>query len=57
MKKEYIKPELMVEELATIEMIAGSLQYGEGDYDTSDKDNLSVGRRGKWGDLWFTEQD
>ena len=55
MKKQYIKPELMVEELETIEMIAMSLNE-EGGIEES----LSTGRnnrRGTWGNLWYTEQE
>ena len=54
-KKQYIKPELMVEELETIEMIAMSLQDEGGE-----EQSLSIGRggrRGQWGNLWYTDQD
>ena len=53
-KKQSIKPELMVEELETVEMIAMSMYEEEGD------DSLSNGRnnrRGTWGNLWYTEQE
>ena len=56
MKKEYIKPELMVEELETIEMIAMSIEEGV----AGEGDQLSTGRnnrRGTWGNLWYTEQE
>ena len=52
-KKEYIKPELMVENIETIEMIAMSM-YDEG----GNEDSLSNGRggrRGQWGNLWSSE--
>ena len=53
-KKEYIKPELMVEELETIEMIAMSQLYDEGGNEESLSNNRN-GRRGQWGNLWYTE--
>ena len=53
MKKEYIKPELMVEELDTeVLMLALSGEEAE--------EQLSIGRnnrRGTWGNLWYTEQE
>ena len=52
-KKQYIKPELMVEELETVEMIAMSMYDEEGD--DSYANNRNFGRRGQWGNLWFTE--
>ena len=49
-KKTYIKPELMVEELASeILMFTGSM-YDE-EVDTT-IDQLGTGRRGRWGNLW-----
>ena len=58
MKKQYIKPELMVEVLETVEMIATS------NFDLNDtngiEESLSNGRnnrRGTWGNLWYTEQE
>ena len=53
MKKEYIKPELMVEVIETVEMIATSMRMYDDEVDT--KNQLSTGRRGQWGNLWFTE--
>ena len=56
MKKQYIKPELMVEVLETVEMIATSSftlnEYGGKEESLS---NGRDGRRGQWGNLWFTE--
>ena len=54
MKKESIKPELMVEVLETVEMIATSMRMYDGQVDT-EKEQLGTGRRGQWGNLWFTE--
>ena len=56
-KQEYIKPEMMVEELETVEMIASSLEFVDGEYANTKEDQLSAGRRGKWGNLWYTEQE
>ncbi len=53
-KKTYIKPELMVEVLETVEIIATSIPIVE----EEGTDQLSIGRgsrRGKWGNLWYTE--
>lgn len=53
-KKTYIKPEMMIEVLNTeVLMLAIS-----GDEVNTDTDQLSIGRgnrRGKWGNLWYTE--
>ena len=54
MKKQYIKPELMVEELETIEMIAMSLNEEMGSESLA---NGRGNRRGTWGNLWYTEQE
>ncbi len=61
-KKIYIKPEMEVIEMEIQSpMLSGSdqdvnLEFGFGEVD-SEKDQLSVGRtrRGKWGNLWYTE--
>lgn len=53
-KKTYIKPELMIEELEIVEIIATSIPIVE----EEGTDQLSIGRgnrRGKWGNLWYTE--
>ncbi len=48
MKKEYIKPEM---ELTLIETeLPMAMSIGEGE--ATDKDGLSHGRRGSWGNLW-----
>ena len=52
-KKQYVKPELMVEELETVEMIAMSLSEETGD--DSYANNRNFGRRGQWGNLWCSE--
>lgn len=48
MKKEYIKPEMLVEEILLSSMLAVSAPVtdteGDGDYANE--------RRGGWGDLW-----
>ena len=56
-KQEYIKPELMVEVLETVEMIATSFALNE---EGGIEESLSNGRnnrRGTWGNLWYTEQE
>ena len=56
MKKQYIKPELMVEVLETVEMIATSFALNEemgGESLANGRNN----RRGTWGNLWYTEQE
>ena len=55
MKKQYIKPELMVEVIETVEMIATSFVLNK---EGGNEESLSIGRggrRGQWGNLWFTE--
>ena len=50
-KKAYIAPEMEVMNVETVEMIAASLNmYGE--YVDTETQQLSHGRRGKWGNLW-----
>lgn len=49
MRKEYIKPEVLIEELELVSMVAASVGVGEAvEYSTTD----AQGRRGGWGDLW-----
>ncbi|MBP5322930.1 MAG: hypothetical protein J6Y84_03950 [Bacteroidaceae bacterium] len=52
MKKEYIKPEMLDEILLT-----ESLMLGGSDTPATDNpdDDLSNGRRGRWGNLWDEE--
>ena len=58
-KKEYIKPEIEVTEmLSDVIMNVGSLTFNEGEVNT-EEDQLSTGRRGRrgqWGNLWYTEE-
>ena len=52
-KKAYITPAMEVMNVETVEMIASSLQFGEGEVNTSeDGVQLGTGRRGRWGNLW-----
>ena len=51
-KKEYIKPELMVERMETIEIIAASIPIVDGSGDEQLSNNYRPGRRGEWGNLW-----
>jgi hypothetical protein len=53
-KKQYIKPEMMVEELETVEMIATSIPVVDGE-GTEQMSNGRGERRGTWGNLWATE--
>lgn len=57
-KKEYIKPEIEVTEMhSDVLMNVGSLTFNDTEVET-DKDQLSTGRRGRrgqWGNLWYTE--
>ena len=56
-KKTYIKPELMVEELIVeTQMLTGSFVFSDEEVDT-ETGQLSAGRRGKWGDLWYVEEN
>ncbi len=56
MKKQYIKPELMVEVLETVEMIASSIVI-DGTPGEEQMSNGRNNRRGTWGNLWYTEQE
>ena len=57
-KKTYIKPEIEVVEIESVEMMAGSLVFNDGNVNTSTPGTqLSNGRRGKWGDLWYQGED
>ena len=53
-KKEYIKPEMEEIALNTVQMIAGSMGFGDG-YADEEEEVLATGRRGKWGNLWYKE--
>lgn len=50
--KTYSKPELYIEDLQTIDMLALSIKDGQAD---ENKDVLGNSRRGTWGDLWADE--
>ena len=58
MKKEYIKPEMLVEEML-LESSILALSTGEGDDDLpADAPGLrDDNRRGNWGDLWSQDED
>ena len=49
MKTEYIKPEMLIEEVELTTMIATSLNVGE---DIEEGTTDTNGRRGSWGNLW-----
>ena len=52
MKKQYIKPEVNVEEILPVTMLAASgMGVGDEVYD-EDTDVASTTRRGTWGNLW-----
>ena len=52
MKKQYIKPEVNVEELLPVTMLAASnMNVGDGTYE-DDGDVAANNRRGTWGNLW-----
>ena len=52
-KKTYIKPEIEVVEIESVEMIATSLVFNEtGGKEESLSNGRRPGRRGVWGDLW-----
>ena len=57
-KKKYIKPEIEVIELAAETlMLTGSLLFNEeGGKEESLSNSYRPGRRGKWGDLWYVEE-
>lgn len=49
MKTEYVKPEIMIEEVELVNMIAASVRIGE---DVEEVSADAHGHRGSWGDLW-----
>ena len=53
MKKQYIKPEVNVEEILPVTMLAASEKWNVGN-DTFDGDDevAANNRRGTWGNLW-----
>ena len=58
-KKTYIRPETEVMEMAVeTPMLTASLGFSDKEVDT-ETDQLSTGRRGRrgqWGNLWYTEE-
>ena len=60
-KKSYIKPEVEGLEIETVEMIATSLIFSDDEVDLEETEQLVViykpNRRGKWGDLWYVEEE
>ena len=60
-KKSYIKPEVEGLEIETVEMIATSLIFDDEVEVDSETEQLVViykpNRRGKWGDLWYVEEE
>lgn len=56
-KKKYIKPEIEVMELAVEAlMLTGSLVFNEEGGNEESLSNSYRPRRGKWGDLWYVEE-
>lgn len=58
-KKKYIKPEIEVVEMVTdVIMTGGSLGFNDKEVDTDQQlsNSYRPGRRGKWGDLWYVEE-
>ena len=59
-KKTYIRPETEVMDMAVeTPMLTASLGFNDTEVET-EKDQLSIGRgnrRGKWGDLWYVDQN
>ena len=51
MKKEYISPLAVEVNVEATNMLATSLQLSDKEVDTS-TGQLSIGRRGTWGNLW-----
>ncbi len=49
MRMKYIKPEILIEEVELVSMIATSLNIGE---DVEEGTTDTNGRRGSWGDRW-----
>ncbi len=54
-KKIYIKPEIEVVEIESVEVIATSIPFVEED-GTEQLTNEYHPRRGKWGNLWYTDE-
>lgn len=54
-KKIYIKPEIEVVEIESVEVIATSIPLVE-EGGTEQLTNEYRPRRGKWGNLWYTDE-
>ena len=53
MKKAYIKPKIMIEDIIPLSMLATSNEYmGSNETPGTDDDFNAPGRRGSWGNLW-----
>ena len=53
MKKEYVKPEMVMEEFMAEIAFLDASSIGGNDNETDDNDGFSANdRRGGWGDLW-----
>ena len=55
-KKTYIKPELEVVEIESVEVIATSIPLVEEDGAEQLTNSYRPSRRGKWGNLWSSEE-
>ena len=55
MKKEYIKPEMLVEEVLLEGMLAASVPFGDDNEDAGA--NRYQDRRGSWGNLWDQDEN
>ena len=58
-KEKYIKPEIEVLEIESVEMLAGSLVFNDEKVDTDQQlsNGYRPGRRGQWGNLWYQGEE
>ena len=60
-KKSYIKPEIEVMELAVESlMLTESFVFSDDEVNTEEEQLVVIykpNRRGKWGDLWYVEEE
>ena len=60
-KKTYIKPEVELEELELESlMLTDSFIFSDDEVDSETEQLVVIykpGRRGKWGDLWYVEEE
>ena len=60
-KKTYIKPEIELEELELESlMLTDSFIFSDDEVDSETEQLVVIykpGRRGKWGDLWYVEEE